>query len=324
MPKRVLVTGATGFFGRHLVPSLVEAGYRVRAATRRHAQFDSSVEVVDVGDLDRAPDWAAHLEEVDCVVHLAALAHVTSIIPEADYDRINHLATVRLAKAADAAGARFIFMSSIAAQSGPSSNAVLTEDMAPEPTTAYGRAKLRAEEEIRGSNRNYVIFRPTLTYGEGVIGNMQRIARLATLRLPPPFGAIRNRRSLLAVENMCDAVRFAINSQAAGNQVFILSDPKPVSVAEIVWFLREGAGLKRSGIPVPPALLSAALRMIGRYELWEKLAGNLVTSVAKMEGLGFQWRLNTADGLRALGAIYTAAPARTPAQARGSVSKTKV
>ena len=153
---------------------------------------------------------------------------------------------------------------------------------------------------------------------------MQRIARLATLRLPPPFGAIRNRRSLLAVENMCDAVRFAINSQAAGNQVFVLSDPKPVSVAEIVWFLREGAGLKRSGIPVPPALLSAALRVIGRYELWEKLAGNLVTSVAKLEGLGFQWRLNTADGLRALGAIYTAAPARTPAQARGSVSKTKV
>jgi len=87
------VTGATGFFGRHLVPSLVEAGYRVRATTRRHVQLDGSVEVVDVGDLDRAPDWAAHLEGVDCVVHLAALAHVTSIIPEADYDRINHVAS---------------------------------------------------------------------------------------------------------------------------------------------------------------------------------------------------------------------------------------
>jgi len=201
---------------------------------------------------------------------------------------------------------------------------VLTEDMAPEPTTAYGRAKLRAEQEIRGSNRNYVIFRPTLTYGEGVIGNMQRIARLATLRIPPPFGAIRNRRSLLAVENMCDAVRFALNSQAVGNQVFILSDSEPVSVAEIVSLLREGAELRPSAIRVPPALLSTALRVIGRYEMWEKLAGNLVASTAKLRGLGFQWRLNTDDGLRALGAIYRAARGRTPAQALGSVSKTEV
>ena len=274
----------------------------MHAATRTSMALGEAVKVIPVGDLGGAIDWAPHLEGIDAVIHLAALAHVTSIIPEADYDRINYRAAAHLARAADAAGARLIFLSSVAAQSGPSSSSVLTETSPPQPTTAYGRAKLRAEQDIAEIMRRYVILRPTLTYGAGVIGNMGRIIDLATLRMPPPFGSIHNQRSLLAVENMCDAVEFVIGSDAALNQLFLLSDPEPVSIAEIVSLIRSGAGLSPHGLRVPPALLAGALHLLRRGELWEKIAGDLVVSVDKLAGLGFKWRTNTQDALRALGA----------------------
>lgn len=308
--KKVLVTGATGFFGRHLVPSLAARGFRVHAATRRDAALGEAVNVINVGDLSQNVDWSRHLEGIDAVVHTAALAHVTSVIPEAEYDKINRQATIRLAKATNAAGARLIFMSSVAAQSGPRAEHVLTEEDIPFPTTAYGRAKLRAEQEIVLTNNCYVILRPALTYGLGVIGNMNRIARLAALRVPPPFGMMRNQRSFLAVENLCDAVDFVLTSDAVLNQIYILSDPEPISIAEMVTLIRAGAGLSGDGIPVPPALMSGVLSVLGRGELWEKIGGNLVASAAKLRRSGFRWRINTRDGMRALGAAYTRAALR--------------
>lgn len=301
MAKRILVTGATGFFGRNLVPNLVGHGYHVRAVTRLPAMLGEAVEVFPVGDLTRDIDWARHIDGVDAVVHLAALAHVHSKIPEADYDIMNRLTTVRLAKAAAAAGARFIFMSSIAAQTGPSAAGIVTEDDQPSPVNAYGRSKLRAEQEIAAITDKYIVLRPTLTYGYGVKGNMGRIINLATLRFAPPFASMQNQRSLLAVENMCEAVNFILNSDAALKQLFILSDPEPVSMAEIIYQLRRGAGLKGAGLRVPPILLSTALRLLGRHDLWMKMGENLVTSVAKLKRFGFRWSTGTKEGLHRLG-----------------------
>ena len=304
MTKHILITGATGFFGRHLVPRLVGHGYFVHAATRRVVNLGETVEVHPVGDLTENIDWVRHIDGMDAVIHLAGLAHLNSGTTETEYDTINRGATVRLAKAASAVGARFIFMSSIAAQTGPSTKQILTEDDPPLPTTAYGRSKLRAEQEIAAVTNKYVVFRPTLTYGYGVKGNMERIINLATLRFAPPFGSIRNLRSLLAVENMCEAVDFALNSDTALKQIFILSDPEPISMAEMIILLRSGSGLNGRGLRVPPVLLSTALRLLGRHEIWQKIGENLVTSVAKLERFGFRWRTNTSDALRRLGTQY--------------------
>lgn len=304
MVQRILVTGATGFFGRYLVPSLVGKGYRVRAATRRPVSLGEAVEVLPVGDLTQDIDWHRHADGMDAVVHLAGLAHVSSETPDTEYDAINCRATARLAKAAAAAGARLIFMSSVAAQTGPSAAGVLTEDAQPSPTTAYGRSKLRAEQEIAAITNKYVVLRPTLTYGYGVKGNMERIIKLAMLRFAPPFGAIQNQRSLLAIENMCEAVSFVLNLDEALKQVFILSDPEPVSIAEIIYLLRSGAGLSGNSLPVPPILLATALRLLGRGELWMKLGENLVASVVKLERFGFRWRTDTTVAMRKLGTLY--------------------
>jgi UDP-glucose 4-epimerase len=302
--RRILVTGATGFFGRHLVPSLIGNGHFVRAATRRPVKMGDAVEVVSVGDLTMEIDWNRHIDGMDAVVHLAALAHVSPETPDVEYDAINRRATARLAKASAAVGARFIFMSSVAAQTGPTAVGVLTENDQPLPTTAYGRSKLRAEHEIATMTKKYVVLRPALTYGYGVKGNMDRIVRLAMLRLGPPFGSIQNRRSLLAIENMCAAVNFVLNSDEALKQIFILSDPEPVSTAEIIYLLRNGAGLSGKGLRVPPIMLATVFQLLGRVQEWKKISENLVVSVAKLQSYGFQWKTDTTEAMRKLGALY--------------------
>ena len=148
------------FFGRHLVPHLLDREYRVIAVNRRGMPRIKGVQQIEIGDLEEEIDWARCVDGVDAVVHLAALAHATASIPEERYNKINHQATARLAKATDAAGARFVFMSSVAAQSGASSEEVLTEEAIPQPTTPYGRSKLRAEQEIEATVRKYVYFVP--------------------------------------------------------------------------------------------------------------------------------------------------------------------
>ena len=302
---KVLVTGASGFYGRHLVPFLQATGYEPVAMMRRDLSFGGPVRVIKITDIKTEIDWERHLDGIGAVVHLAGLAHVTSVIPEPDYDRLNPVVTKRLARAAQSAGAKLIYISSIAAQSGSGADHVLVEGDPAGPTTAYGRSKLRAEQEVAAAGDRYVIFRPTLTYGSGVVGNMGRLIQLSTGRIPPPFGALDNKRSLLAVENMCEAISFALKTEAALGQTFLLADEEPVSVAEMVRALREGTGMRGGGLPVPPAILSALARLIGAAGLWDKIAGNLVVSVEKLSTFGFRWKVDTREGLRALGAIFS-------------------
>ena len=131
---------------------------------------------------------------------------------------------------------------------------------------------------------------------------MGQLIQLSTGRIPPPFGALHNKRSLLAIENMCDAVGFALKTEAALGQTFLLADREPVSVAEIVRALREGGGMRGGGLRVPPAILSTLVRLIGRANVWDNISGDLVVSVEKLRTFGFRWRVDTRKGLSALGA----------------------
>jgi UDP-glucose 4-epimerase len=146
-----------------------------------------------------------------------------------------------------------------------------------------------------------VILRPTLVYGRGVGGNMGALIRLARLPVPLPLGGLRNARSLLAVENLAEAVALALTSDDLVGGTFLVADATPVTVADILAHLRRGAGRAPALVPVPPRLLGVALRLMGRGDMWERLSGDLVVSTARLQALGYRPPLAPAEALQALG-----------------------
>jgi UDP-glucose 4-epimerase len=288
---RVLVTGASGFVGRPLCDALADAGYLVRAAMRdrRAAGFPRDIEIARLPDLSGPVDWAPLLAGVDAVVHLAAIAHAGREVPDTAYEQVNHQATAAFARAAAAANVqRFVFVSSIGAQSAATADHPLTEDDAARPTKVYGRAKLAAEDAVRASGVRYTILRPMLVYGPNAKGNIARLGWLAGLPVPLPFASLTAPRSLLALDNLISAIRFAIEDDRAANETFIVADAETITVAEIVAILRAASGRRPALVPVPPGLMAIAANLLGRREQWDQLAGSLVASPAKLMAAGWK------------------------------------
>ena len=298
---KVLVTGASGTIGRPLTAALAAAGHAVRAAVRggRTQPFPASVEIARSTDLAEPVDWPPLLAGIDAVVHLAGVAHTD--ITGAAYDRINHLATAELARAAAAAGIkRFVFVSSIRAQSGPHADHPLSETDPARPTDAYGRSKLAAENAVRAAGVPFTILRPVLVYAPGARGNLASLIRLAAYPLPLPFGRLTAKRSLLSVDNLIAAIGFTLDSARAENETFIVSDPQAVTVAEIIVICRAAIGRRPSMLPVPPRLFATALGLIGKREVWDRLAGALDAPPTELLAAGWRPPVDTTAGLTAL------------------------
>jgi len=298
---RVLVTGASGFVGRALVEDLAAQGHRVRAAMRQPADiFSRTVEVVAVSDLARPLEWRTLLSDINAVVHLAGIAHITSGIADDLYDRVNRAATAALAAAAARDRIeRLVFVSSIRAQVGPACDHPLTEADPPHPVDAYGRSKLAAENAIRAAQLPFTILRPALIYGPGVKGNLADLIRIARSPWPLPLGALRNRRSLLARGNLVAAIHLALVAPAMVNETYVVADPEPLAVAEIVAALRAGLGRGPRLVPMPPSLLALALRATGRAQLWDRIGGDCIINPTKLLAAGWRPTTDTRAGLAA-------------------------
>jgi UDP-glucose 4-epimerase len=303
--QRILVTGASGFIGQHVVRVLAERGYSVRAAARHPIVFDSPrVEGVAVGDMSRSFAAEFLVRGVDAVVHAAGLSHARADLPTAAYTAINVDATRQLAKAARAARVkRFVLMSSIRAQVGATSRDVVTEATPAEPTDAYGRSKLAAEavvaKMLEGSSTHWTVLRPVLVYGPGVKGNMATLMRLAALPVPLPFGALKARRSLLSIGNLISAIQYVLQTQTAENASFIVADPISLTMAEIIRFLRKGAGRPDLLLPVPEASVAAMLRLAGKANFADRLMGDLVVDTTRLRRIGWSPPETTPDALQA-------------------------
>jgi UDP-glucose 4-epimerase len=301
--ERVLVTGASGFLGPHVVAALIAAGYRPRLAQRRPQPVPVGAEAVATGDLTAAIDWRAALAGVDHVVHMAGLAHAGPGLDEALYRRINTEVTLELAAAAQAAGVgRFVYLSSIKALTDTFDGPPLREDMQPAPGDPYGRSKLAAEQGLAGLDLDWVALRPVLIYGPGVKANMAALLRLARLPVPLPFGGLKAPRSLLAVENLADAVLFALSPSCPARQAYAVCDPEPISVAGMLTAMRAGLGRRPSLIPVPEGWLRAVARLAGREEVFLKLAGSLVARPERLLSAGWRPPVATQAALARLAA----------------------
>jgi nucleoside-diphosphate-sugar epimerase len=295
------LTGSTGFIGRHLLRELPKRGYRLRVLLRRPTALPTNTASAVIGDIARPQNMSAALQDVDVVVHSAGLAHAMSGIPEDDYRVINTEATINLARAAGRAGAkRFIFLSSIRAQSGPSADGVLSEAIEPNPTDAYGRSKLAAERGLAELDIDWVALRATLAYGPGVKGNMAELMRLARSPWPLPLGGLRARRSLLAVENLLAAVETVLTTPQTLRRPLIVADPQAMTVADMIGAMRHGLGRRPNVFAVPPALFQFSLRTAGKAYVYERLSGALVADPSALLALGWKPPLTSEAGLARL------------------------
>ena len=240
------------------------------------------------------------LRDVTHVVHLAALAHKRAGVPDASYEQVNRQAVADLAAAATGRVQRLVFISSVAAQTGPSADHVLTEADAPHPTTIYGRTKLAAEEALRACGVPHTILRPVVVYGPNAPGNVAALVRLAALPVPLPLGAFTAQRSLLAVDNLVTAIVLALDEPNVRNETYVVADPESLTLPEIVTALRAGMGRSPGLINIPPGLFAGALRMAGRSALWQRLGGSLVASPAKLLAGGWRPPVAIRDGLAAM------------------------
>lgn len=311
---RILVTGASGFVGRGLVPALVLAGHTVRAAAREAtggapglaAASAPAVEPVRLPDLAGAIDWAPLLDGVDAVVHLAGIAH-RSGVDAGDYDRVIRQATAALAQACAARRLPLVFVSSIGAQTGSAADHVVREIDPPRPVTAYDRAKLDAEAAVRETAGAFTILRPPLVYGPGVKGNMALLMRIAAAPWPLPFGAFTNRRSLVARDNLAGAIAFCLENPATRGETYVVADREALSLAEMITVLRTACGRPARLIAVPPRLIAGLLRATGRAATWDRMGGALVVDPGKLLATGWQPAVDTRAGLAAMMRAYASA-----------------
>jgi UDP-glucose 4-epimerase len=304
MSRTVLVTGASGFVGRDLVVRLARSGWHVRAAARHSSAVPQHcrIEPMVLPDLARPFDWRPLLAGATHVVHLAGIAHARVETPPATYALVNAEAVRSLAGAARSGGIeRIVLMSSVRAQSGPVAGGVLTEADRPQPSDAYGRSKLIAEqllaETLADSDTGFAVLRPVLVYGSGVKGNMRALMRVARLRLPVPFGSLANRRSILSLANLAGAVLHVLTTATARNGTFLIADPIPVTIGEIVTALRAARGRPAGILPVPAATARALATLAGQREAWDRIAGNLVVDTTRLVQSGWQPVETSREGL---------------------------
>lgn len=278
MTETVLVTGATGFVGRRLVERLQRDGWPVRSAVRRAAGLPGEV---IVGSLGPDTEWAEALSNVTTVIHLAGRAHVTQ--READplpaFRRVNAAGTRRLAEQAHEAGARrFILVSSVKAAGDRSGREPLRENDAPVPDTAYGISKLKGEQALFDiwQTRDAVAIRPPLVYGPGVRANFLALMRMVDAGIPLPFSSVRNARSLIALDNLVDAIIVAMRDPQPIRGTFYVCDGPPLSTPELIRQMAYALGRAPRLVPFPVWLMLGAGRLLGRGDSAESLFGSLV------------------------------------------------
>ncbi len=293
---KIVLTGASGFLGRALAARLSTAGHELVLPLREPGDVVGGVAIQPIERMTVA-DWRPILAGAEAVIHAAAIAHIGPGVSYADYAAVNRDAAARLAEAA--AGERirrFVFISSIRAQCGATSDRTQTERTKPEPTEAYGRSKLQAEGLILKALPTATILRPALIVGPEPKGNLRTLLKLARLKMPLPFGALQAPQAMVSLAGMADAVELALRSDAMAGEIYCLAEAPHLSLAGIVTALRRGMRRGPGLISVPPPLLAFPLKLLGRGDMAERLAGGLSVDAAKLAALG--WK--PARGLRSV------------------------
>lgn len=289
---RILVTGATGFVGRHLCARLLAEGWTVRGTLLASKPLDSlapGVEPVVVEPLGEETLWSHALADIEVVIHLAGRVHIMddpSSDPVREFRLVNTEGTRRLADEAVKAGARrLVFISSIKVN-GEESDTPYTESSPTQPTDPYGISKWEAEQALRRieaeSGLEVVVIRPTLVYGPGVKGNFINLLKVVKRGIPLPLASVGNKRSLIYVGNLADALTICASHSAAAGKTYLVSDGTDVSTPELIRRTASALGVPARLLPFPAWLMRLGGRLSGKAALVRRLFDSLTVDGSKI------------------------------------------
>lgn len=308
---RVVVTGANGFIGSHLIDELVDRGHKVRAIVRSEQaarNVSASAEIFTIDNPHSVDAWGTAVAGCDVVLHLIGLAHSAADDVGGDLQKfrdVNVGITDRVVDACLRNGVhRLIYLSSIKAV-GEGASEPYTEASECLPENPYGESKREAEmlilERTRDASLEASIVRPPVVYGPGVKGNIVRMMKLVRSRLPLPIRCLKAKRSMVYVGNLTDALCAMVESRSPVEGVYHVSDGEdPLSTRELLVELGRLMGKRVVEVPVPAPLLHAMGRLVGMGEEAGRLTRALITRGTRLpEELGWTPPHSMQEGLAA-------------------------
>lgn len=284
----ILVTGASGFLGSAVVVALLQYDYSVVGSVRSFAG-GCHWGLVETGSITAATDWSEALTGKFAVIHCAARVHVmddSEDDPLTVFRDVNVKGTLNLARQAVAAGVkRFIFISSIKVNGEQTAvGQPFSSQDTPSPEDFYGISKHEAEQGLRElaaeTGMEVVIIRPPLVYGPGVKGNFASMVKLVGKGLPMPLGAIHNKRSFVALDNLVDLIITCIDHPGAANETFLVSDGEDLSTTLLLRGVAEAMGKPSRLISVPASVLQFGATLLGKKAVAQRLLGSLQVDIS--------------------------------------------
>ena len=287
---KLLITGGTGFVAQHLVSVLMQRKLPCQIAVRNHVGNSAHPKHISVGDINAHTAWSQALEGVTDVIHLAARVHITQETSRdayAAFRTVNTEGTLNLARQAAAAGARrFIFLSSVKVNGEGSPHAYLETDT-PAPQDAYAVSKWEAEQGLWNisaeTGMQIVILRIPLVYGPGVAANFLQLLQTVNKGWPLPLGGITNRRSLLYIGNLVDAILVTLEHPNAENKLYLLSDGQDISTSQLVELIAQALHKPPRLFSLPQGMLRAVAGVLGKSSAVDRLFGSLYMDSTKIQ-----------------------------------------
>lgn len=287
--QTVLLTGASGFVGAAVRQRLLDEGKKLVLAVRQPtAVTEPRMVIKQIAELGADTDWGDCLGAVDAVVHSAARVHVMKEAvadPLGEFRRVNVEGTLALAwRAAQSGVRRFVFISSIKVngESTLPGQPFKASDK-PAPVDPYGISKYEAEVGLQAlaaeTGMEVVVIRPVLVYGPGVKANFRSMMSWIKKGLPLPLGAIHNKRSLVALDNLVDLIAICLDHPAAANQTFLVSDGEDVSTSELLRRTAQALDRPVRLLPVPAGLLTFGAGALGKGAAAQRLCGWLQVDI---------------------------------------------
>jgi len=306
---KTLVTGSSGYLGKAVFERLQQIPYIKPFGTTRHQTSSYSPNnLIFLPDIGENSDFTQITKGIDVIIHTAARVHLMqddAADPLAEYRKINRDGTLNLARQASANGVkRFIFISSIKVNGERTKeNHLFTADDIAAPEDAYAISKYEAEQALltlaKDTNMQLVIIRPPLIYGYGVKGNFAKLINWIERRISLPLGAIYNKRSFIALDNLVDLIVNCIDHPVAANQIFLASDGEDLSTTELLRRLAKAAGVPSRLLPIPEAILNITLSILGKKGMAQRLLSSLQIDISKTQKL-LNWKppISVDEGLR--------------------------